>query len=266
MKVAVISTVPTCGKTTFIEVLGSVYSRSQGRDVAVFSTGNASENIEMITNYTDNEALRNPYVFRAMVQNNDQGDKMLLDYGIQAGDEHVYMFDVLGSAMAEEDKEEFIIEAINTIPVDLTLVEIHGDLQSNLNTNVLNVCDCCLVLTEQSPRGFRLAGAISEKLPNPALAHNMATIISKCDPIVAGDKAMASNMKIGVNSLYRFPRSSMIAKLAYNGELDTAAYNIIIGDAELVQFRVPMLEIMQFLFDDQTRNRKVIRGIDKWYK
>jgi hypothetical protein len=67
-----------------------------------------------------------------------------------------------------------------------------------------------------------------------------------------------------VQNLYKFPRSSALAKLAYNGELDKAAYNIIVGDYELVNFRVPMLEIMQFLFD--APNRKIIRGIDRWYK
>ena len=56
----------------------------------------------------------------------------------------------------------------------------------------------------------------------------------------------------------------MLAKLAYNGELDKAAYNIIVGDYELVNFGTPMLEMMRFLFD--APNRKIIRGVDKWYK
>lgn len=264
MKVAVISAVPTCGKTTLIDVLGGVFSRSQGRDVAVFSTGNAKENIEQITNFAGNEALDNPYIFRAMVQNAGVDAKELLNYGVQAGDEHVFMYDILGSTMSQVDKEDFLIEAINSVPVDLTLVEISGDCFSELNQRVLNECDCCLLLTEQSPRGFRKAAEICNKFTIPQMKYNRAIIISKCDPVVASDKKMAEQLKVSVQSLYKFPRSSMLAKMAYNGELDKAAYNIIIGDYELVNFRTPMLELMQFLFD--APNRKVIRGVDKWYK
>lgn len=264
MKVAVISAVPTCGKTMFIETLGGVYSRSQGRDVAVFTTGDAKDNIEQVTNFTANEALDNPYIFKAMVQNAGTSSKELLNYGVQAGDEHVYMYDILGSSMSKIEKEEFLIEAINTVPVDLTLIEICGDISSELNNKVLKECDCCITLTEQSPRGLRKLAELINRIQIPALKFNRAIVISKHDPVVASDKRMAEQLGISIQSLYKFPRSSVLAKLAYNGELDKAAYNIIVGDYELVNFRTPMLEIMRFLFD--APNRKIIRGVDKWYK
>lgn len=264
MKVAVISTVPTCGKTTLIEVLGSVYSRSQGRDVVVFTTGEAKDNFEQVTNITANAALDNPYVFKAMVENSGLDAKELLNYGFQAGDEHVFMYDILGSSMGKSEKEEFLLEAIETVPADLTLIEIHGDINSELNLKVLRKCDCCLILTEQSPRGLRLLAKTLNEITIPAMKYNHAIVISKCDPIVASDKKMADQLKTTVQALYKFPRSSVLAKLAYNGQLDRAAYNIIVGDYELVNLRTPMLEIMQFIFD--APNRKVIRGVEKWYK
>lgn len=264
MKAAVISAVPTCGKTTFIETLGAVYSRSQGREVAIFTTGDAKDNIEQVTNYTANEALDNPYIFKAMVENAGQDAKELLNYGLQAGDEHVYIYDILGSSMAKVDKEQFLVTAIKTVPVDLTLIEICGDVNSELNKAVLDVCDCCIVMTEQSQRGFRKLVELTDKLVTPTLKYNRAIVISKYDPMVASDKNMAEQLHISVQSLYKFPRSSILAKMAYNGELDRAAYNIIVGDYELVNFRTPMLEIMRFLFD--APNRKIIRGVEKWYK
>jgi hypothetical protein len=264
MKAAVISAVPTCGKTTFIEVLGSVYSRSQGRDVVVFTTGDAKDNLEQITNLTGSEALDNPHVFRAMVQNSGEDAKELLNYGVQAGDEHVYIYNILGASMAQNEKEEFLLEAIDTVPADLTLIEIHGDVNSELNTAVMSKCDCCLLLTEQSPRGFREAKKLMNLFTVPNMKYNRALVVSKYDPIVSSDKKMAEQLGISVQSIYKFPRNSVLAKMAYNGELDQAAYNIITGDYELVQFRTPLLEVMRFLFD--TDKRKIIRGVDKWYK
>lgn len=266
MKVAVISAVPTCGKTMLVQALGSVYSRSQGREVAIFTTGDAKDNIELVTNYVGNDALDNPHIFRAMVKNAGESAEDLLDYGLQAGDEHVYIYNILGASMSDADKEEFFLDAIDAVPVDLTLIEIHGDLDSELNAKVLQACDCCLLLTEQSPRGFRLAEKVIKEFKIPTLIHNRALIISKCDPMVASDKSMAQKLKIGIESIYKFPRNSTLAKMAYNGELDRAAYNIVIGDHELAQLRIPLLEIMQFIFDDKVHNRKVIRGVDKWYK
>ncbi len=264
MKAAVISTVPTCGKTLFCEILGGLYSRSQGRDVAIFTTGNARDNIDIVSSRIYDSRLDSPQIFRAMVQNAGDDARELLNYGVQGGEEHVYIYDIIGSSMALNEQEDFLVEAINTVPVDLTLIEIHGDVKEELNERVLSTCDCCLLLTEQSHRGFRALSEMVQGFKIPTLVYNRAIVISQCDPIVASDKKMAEEMKLSVQSLYKFPRSSQVAKLAYNGELDKAAYNIIAGDHELVQFRMPMLEIMQFMFDTPTR--KIIRGIDKWYK
>lgn len=87
MRVAVMSVVPTLGKSSLIEVLGGVYSRSQGRTVAVFSTGNAVDNTELITNITSNDKLDNPYAIKALIENAAGEPEALLDYGVQAGDE-----------------------------------------------------------------------------------------------------------------------------------------------------------------------------------
>lgn len=264
MKAAVISSVPTSGKTILIQAVGSVYSRSQGRDVAIFTTGDAKDNIEIVTTSGVNDALDNPYIFKAMVQNAGQDAKELLNYGIQAGDEHVFIYDILGSTMSKNDKEEFLIEAINSVPVDLTLIEVSGDINSELNKKILEVCDCCLLLVEQSMRGIRKTKELLSSFKNPKLKYNTCIIVSQYEPNVASDKNIASQFKLTVQSIYKFPRSSMLKKLAYNGELDKAAYNIIVGDYELVEFRTPILDIMRFLFD--APNRKIIRGVDKWYK
>lgn len=263
MKVAVISTAPTCGKSVFIEILASVYSRSQGRDACIFSTGNAKDNLELIDVYQDNKELNNPHVLRAML-NNSENDKTLQNYGVQSGDEHVFIFDILNAAMEQEDKEEFLLEAIDKIPADLTLIEICGDVESSINRRVMDICDCSLILMDTSLKGIRMLNETYAKLPAGAMRVNSAVVMSKLNPAVASDKKMSSLMKATQACLYKFPYNTTVAKLAIDGRLDKVAYNIIIGDNEVVGLRVTMLEIMQYLFD--TQKRKVIREIAKWYK
>lgn len=266
MKVAVFSPVPTCGKSIFIQVFGAVFSRSQGRDVAIFSTGDAKDNLELVSaSIVDDMALNNPYTLKAIVDTIDAGDeKQILNYGNQAGDEHVYIYDILSANMAEEEKEEFFLSAIDTVPVDLTLIEIKGDIHSDFNERVLRKCDCSIMLVEQSIRGYRVATELTKTLTIPSVFTNRAFCIANYDPIVCSEKRLSDAFKMPIKEIFKFYHSPQLAKLAFNKELDLAAYNIIQGDYELVQFRNPILELMRFIFD--TPERKMIREVDKWYK
>lgn len=264
MKVAVLSAVPTCGKSVLIEVLGGVYSRSQGREVVVFTTGDANDNINMITCHGRNSALDNPHILKAMVDNAGDDSASLLNYGAQAGDEHVYIFDILNAAMAQGEREDFLFNAIDKIPADLTLIEICGDVNSPLNKRILDICDCSLILTEQSMKSAICLVKMIESMPASKAKVNRAVVLSKFDGQVSSDKKFAE--KIGTKSqfLYKFPYNYQVGKLSFNGELDRICYNIVNGDHEVVNFRRPIQDLMEFLFNSETR--KVVRSIDRWFK
>lgn len=264
MKVAVISAVPTCGKSTLIEVLGGVYSRSQGREVVVFTTGDARENINLVTNLAKSQTLENPYIVKSMIENITDDADNLRNYGVQAGDEHVFIFDILGSTMSAEDKEEFLLSAIDKIPADLTLIEICGDIHSQLNVNVMKQCDCSIILTDISQKGLESLSNCMANLEVPAMRLNSAIVLSRMNPIVASDKKIATLLKTKTTSLFKFPYNPIMGKLALDGELDLVCYKIISGDHEVSQLRMPMQELMEFLFNTDTR--KIIRSMDKWYK
>ena len=264
MKVAVVSAVPTCGKTVLIEILGGVFSRSQGRDTVVFSTGNADDNISMITTHNKNSALDNPHIVKAMVDNAGDDASNLLNYGTQAGDEHLYMFDILNAAMSQEEREEFLFAAIDKVPADLTLIEICGDVTSELNEKVLKMCDCSLILTEHSLKGCSELVKLFDVIPSCKAKVNRAIVLSKYDAIVASDKKFAERIGLKSPSIFKFPYNSKAAKYVFNGELDRICYEILIGDHEVVEFRKPVQDLMEFLFNSE--KRKVIRGIDRWYR
>lgn len=264
MKVAVISVEQMLGKTTLIEILGGVYSRSQGKDVVVFSTGDVQDNIEIVTNFSKNEKLDNPYVMRALIENTaEDASAMLTQYGVQAGDEHVFMFDILNTVIPDDEKIEFLLEAIDIIPANLTLIEICGDIRSSINKQVLEKCDCALILTDTSLKGVKLFESVRAKLPR-ALQFNSVMVLSRLNPQVAGDKKIAEKFKIKTNNIYRFPYNPVIGRYAFDGELDKIVYNIIVGDSEVVNLRMPMQELMEFIYN--TPKRKIVREISRWYK
>lgn len=264
MKVAVLSAVSTCGKSTIIEVLGGVFSRSQGREVVVFSTGNAQDNIDMITCHNRNGALDNPHIVKSMVDNAGDDASNLLNYGAQAGDEHIYIFDIMSAAMSQEEREEFLMSAINKVPADLTLIEICGDPNSDLNKKVLAVCDCSIIITEHSIKGCRAIVQLIQDLDPCQAKINRAIVLSRYDAVVTSDKRFAEKIGLKAHAIFKFPYNSQIGKLAFNGELDKICYNIIVGDHEVVMLRKAVQDLMEFLFDSSTR--KVIRSIDRWFK
>lgn len=265
MKVAVLSAVPTCGKTVLISILGGVFSRSQGREVVIFNTGDANDNMEMVSCHGRNAALDSPHIVKSMIDNANENDSTnLLSYGAQAGDEHVYIFDVMNAAMAADEKEEFLLSAIDKVPADLTLVEICGDPASQLNTKVLSQCDCSIILCNTSTKSVRLLGHLIKRMPGGKTKVNRAIVLAKYDAAVCSDKRFAERVGLKSQNIFKFPYNLQAAKLAFNGELDKIAYNIIIGDHEVVNFRKPCQDLMEFLFDTETR--KMIRSIDRWYK
>lgn len=263
MKVALISPAQTCGKTTFAQVLASVYSRTQGKDVAIISTGDGRDNLEIADTEGFTKDTSNAHVFKSIIEASDGSDKSLLNYGAQAGDEHVYIFDINGNTLSPREKVELAEVAVSKLPASLTLIEICGDLNSPMNQGVLRQCHVALLCVDVSSKSLRNLKAFKESLPG-VLASNSGIVLTRHDPNVLSDKAMKGLINLDVSNILRFPYSPVLQKMSFNKQLDRVAYMIVQGDPTVQQFRMPMLEIMQYLFD--TDKRKIIRGMDKWSK
>lgn len=263
MRVAVISPEQMCGKSSLMAVLGAVYSRTQGKDVAIISTGEGIDNLNIIDTEGFNKDISNAHIFKATLEASDGKDKTLLYYGAQAGDEHVHVFDLMGNTMGEEEKAELIVEAVRKLPADLTMVEICGDVSSPLNQEVLKECHVALCCIDVSKKHFRLLPTFISKLPD-VLQRNVGYVLTRYNPEIISDKAIKTTTGISVGDILRFPYNTVIGKLAMQGNLDKIAYQIVAGDYTCQNLRMPMLECMQYLFD--TDKRKIIRGMDKWSK
>lgn len=263
MKVAVVSAEPTLGKTTLCEILGGVFSRSQGRDVCILTTGNAVDNIEIVTKYTRSALLDSPHIFKAMITSAGEDKRELYDYGTQAGEEKVFIFDIMSSSMSQPEKEDMFIETMNILPCPLTLIEISGDYKSEFNQKVMSLCDCALVLIDQSKKGIREYRNLYSNLPG-MLKLNHAVILAMYNNSIASDKKFQELTKIPMNATYKFPYLPVLKKQSFNEELDKVPYEIVHANSEVVELRTHIQELMSYIFDSP--QRKVIRGIDRWYK
>lgn len=264
MKVAVISMVPTLGKSSLSVVLGGVFSRSQGRDAVLLSTGNAEDIINAVSNIKAAGDMDNPHILKSLLDNAGMNPKELLNYGIQAGDEHLYIYDILNSTMSTEEKEELFVSAVKTLPADLTLVEICGDVTNEFNRKIMKLCDCSIILTDTSQKCLSEVDNFIKSLPKGNMQLNAALVVSRHDVNVASDKAISSISGKPLSLLFKFPYNPIIGKLSLQGELDKLAYNIVTGDHGVLNLRMPLQELMEFIFN--TPKRKLVRSIDRWYR
>ena len=262
MKVGILSAVPMCGKTTLMELLAAVFTISQGRTAALFSTGDLSDLVNSVETI-DPDTKAKPDIVRTMIETSP-GDKLLLDYGTKIGMENVYLYDVLGAEMEEEDKIDFLTKAIDSVPVDLTVVEFTGDLTSEINRRLFQEMDCSLFLVYPCWKAISNYRRIWGQMPVCPAFHNTKTVAAMIDPKSIGDKKMATMLGVKVQDVMKFQENDLIPKEALAVHLDACAQKIVNGDPQWVMFRMPFYEIMHFIFDPPTGG-SVIRPIEKWY-
>lgn len=263
MKVAVLSTAPGLGKTYLLATLAGVYARSQRKSAAILSTGNIMDNIDIIDSGGVKDASEELYVFKSILDNTIDRNEELLNFGVRQGLENVYIYDTMHAKIDWEEMKEFFIDSMKKIPVDLTLVEVTADCPSDLKDLIMSNCDCFLMLTDLSQKGLKALKEFTETAP-PAVTFRTGFVISKYDTRVTTEKKISTFTTLDVKRMMYFPYNVAIARLALNGILDQAAYNLVSGDPELIPIRMRILELMQFIFD--TDKRKIIRGVDKWSK
>lgn len=262
MKVGILSAVPTCGKTTLMELLAAVFTISQRRTAALFSTGDLSD-LKDSVELQDIDAKPKTDIIRTMIEAS-AGDKLLLDYGTRIGMENVFLYDVLGVEMEEEDKAEFLKKAVNAIPVDLTIVEFTGDLMSVVNQEVFKEMDCCFYLVPTSWKAIHTYVETLEKMPVCPARYNNKVVAAMIDARSISDKKFAQLCGTKIEEIIRYPEIDLIPKEALAVHLDAIAQKIVVGDAQYVTLRTPFFEMMTYIYD--SKDYKIIRPIEKWYR
>lgn len=264
MKVAVISQEQTSGKSTFMCLLGGIFSRSQSKNVAIMSTGSAQENMSIVDIKDTSKELRSIHVFRALLDSDAITNTELFDYGFRQGEENVFIYDVMGTVMDDDEKKELFFETLSKVPADLTLVEIKGNIKEPFNMKVINACDAVLYVFNHSKTSIDNVRAYIDDPKLASIAIRTGYVCAKYDRNVIGEKKLGTLMKMNARNIMLFPYNSVVAKKAIEGDLSDIVYNIMKGDNEVLVLRSKFLEVMQYLFD--TDRFKYIRGIEEWFK
>ncbi len=262
MKVGILSAVPMCGKTTLAELLAGVFSISQRRTAAIFSTGSLDD-LKRSVEINEHDANPKTDIIRTMIESSPK-EKLLLDYGARIGMENVFLYDVLGADMEELDKADFLKKAVNSIPVDLTIVEFTGNLLDTINQEVFKEMDCCLYLVPTSWKAITSYTRVLEAMPVCPARYNNKLVSAMIDPNSVGDKKFAGLLGVKTEELMRFPEVDLIVKESLAAHLDVLCSKIVVGDPAYQCLRMPLYEMMSYMFD--TNTYKVIRPIDKWYR
>lgn len=262
MKAAIISTQSYVGKSTFMTMLSAIYSRSQRREAALFTTGHSSDNFS-IAEYKQGDKFASAQIFKSIVELNTEDKQELYSYGLRQGSELVYFYDLLNMQKPKERLVDFFTTALNKInaPHTLCLIEICGNIKSEFNQEILKECDVALILATQSKKGPRKVQQIKEALPEN-LAYATTTIISQYKPSICSIKELREVYKD--SSILQFPYSNELESQVWNGRANRFATDAARGAYNAVEFLQPMYEVLQFIFNDERHT--VIGGVNTWYK
>ncbi len=262
MKVAVISeNGRPSGKTTFCLCLGMLFAMTQGKTSVIFSNGKMDDLFNSVKNKKDKSLLTSVSVLQSVLQSSSDVVQDILDYGVHIGGEQFYAYDLFDSTYDLPYLYETLSMAMRRVKVDLILVEVQGDYRAEEQKRILMESDAVLYLFEPSLKAIAAAKDYHENMPE-YIEKRTGYICSKYDSFVTSEKAIAKQVGITVRNLMLFPYNSNLAKEALLGTLDTVPRYIAIGRPEVMNLRIKLVEVMQYLFD--SARVKYIKDQTKW--
>lgn len=262
-RIVICSPESTSGKTTLIGLLAGVYSRSHGRRVAIVSTGDIKDNKEMISIDYHNEVLANPHTIKAVLENGLENPDDILNYGAKQGREDVFIFDLVSGTIDENEQDEYFKRCVSQIPSDLMLVEIVGDINSDLNKAALDSCDAAIILFKPATKSIRKCRKFQEEIKE--IKPGMPTMLccNEFDPVIINEKNLDKQV-ITKSSCLKVPFNMTIRKACFDGTLDRLCYDIIAGEGNVLSIRIRMYEILHWMLDDD--RVKIVKEVDRWFK
>ncbi len=264
MKVAVMGkNNDAIGKSSLIVMLSSLFARTQRRDAAIFSTSSLESLMQMVDVDTRAAETKTVGVYKALLEAATIRNREILDYGMKVGSEYVYLFNLFSAAMSEKDSEELFIKTINKIKVDLVLVEVTGDINSDFNHAVLKECDAILCMFEQSRQSMNFVKEYRENYDKYVVART-GYICSKYQPDAISGKRLLNFAGIHERETIFIPYTPYVIKHSLEGDLNNIAKLICNCEPEVLPLRAKLLETMQYLFD--TPSYKYIKDYTTWFK
>lgn len=264
MKVAVISNQSMqTGKSSLILMLASTFARTQHKRVILLSTGDMKDMLDQA--YVDYRAenTKSVQVYRAALKTALVSRSSCLDYGMRVGEEEVFAFNLFATTMERNELEELFLATMNTVRVELTLVEVKGGLEDPFNKRVLSECDAILNVFNMSPASLDAVLNYRNNFDTKCVLRT-GYVCQKYDANALSESRVAKAIEINKRNLLAIPYNPAVIVKSYNKELNTIGQLVAEGNNAVIDLRMKLLEIMQYLFDDG--KYKYIKGVSEWYK
>lgn len=264
MKVAVISGTGTqCSKSTLIITLATVFAATQKKVSMILSTEEMSDVLDMVQYKRSKSVLSSASVLSSVLHSEQSQSMSIFDYGLRVGDSNTFLYDIFDSTYDKVELGNILLDVLKRAKSDLTLVEVKGDLNSELNQEILDTVDCILYLFDASQKSIKQVQYYKQNMSKDIVVRT-GYVCAKFDRNVVDENKLAKMLGITVRELLVFPYNAVLQKLALTGTLNMVTDHIILGHAETTNLRIRMLEMMQYLFD--TGSWHYIKGVDEWIK
>lgn len=264
MKVAVMS-LPDhqCGKSSFMVLLGTLFAHTQAKSSALLSTDKCVEVIKTVQCKENKSVSNSIAILSTVVANGLVTEDKLYNYAMQLGKENCFLFDLFDSNYDRDRSNELLLNLMARLKSELVLIEVKGNYESEFNQKVLQEADLVLCLFNMGIRSFERVAEFYQKA-NLAMKRKTGFVCMRYDPNVISEKAISKRVSIPQSNIMLCPYNVIIPKLALSGKLDTIAGLIAEGNAEVINLRPKMVEVMQYIFDSS--EVKYIKPHTSWYK
>ena len=263
MKVAVISEQPQVGRSSFSILLGTVFSRTQMKKSVIFPTNPADELFMLAEPKDVKTSAKSVSVYQAMIGTAAVEDKHLYDYAYRIGEEETYIFDIYGSTMRRSDLNELFHKTLKRVDAELTIIDVSADVKDEETLEILRNVDVILYCFTTNEKSYK---AVREYITTvePNITRRTGYVCLKHDKQAVSDKQVSKEIGIKLREIMFIPYNSVVIKEGLNHNLHSLAKFIAGGHTEVLNLRIRLLEVMQFLFD--SGRFKYIKGVNEWHK
>lgn len=261
MIVGIESNIARTGKTTVMLELAYLFSRSQKKRVAIFSTGSLSHVVDPLLLIQEKDDAATTGVFKALLESRSISGAKLFDYAIRGGRDEVYIFNLFSNNKDAQKTMEFLCSTAKSVGADLTLIEISKDLKWPGNKEVIDVCNVLLNVFTPDVSSIaemkrHMAALNARDLKRTVLVCNMY------DPRIMSEKKLSSFTGKGQNDVLAMSYNPSFIKYAMEGDMSGFTDKCVSGHEDFLKLRSDVEKLMQVLYD--TPKRKMIIPVKDW--
>lgn len=261
MRIGVISNTARTGKTTVMTSLAYIYSRSQKRKVAIFSTGALKHVVDPLLLLQEKDDAATTGVFKAMLESRSISGEKLFDYAIRGGRDQVFIFDLFTGNKDAQKSMDFLVSTSKSVDADMVLIEVAKDIKWPGNKEVIDACDVILNVFSLDIQSISEMRMYMKSL-NPKELKKTILVCNNYDPRIMSEKKLSSFTAKGQNEVLVLDYNPSFVKFAMDGDLSGFVDKCVNGHEDFIKMRSQLEKIMQVLYD--TPKRKRIIPVKDW--